>query len=161
MAALCSPPALFSDRKGNHKFSKWHQTLRSFALLPTKQVVYMAQLAIVFCLVLASEKKCSVLRADQGLLQQGSLGPWAAALGGGGCSLLGGAPSHSNGRLCQKSRFADRAWPLFLPAGSPAVFPVEWGSEKVKANIFFPLRRIKIFHPAQETISPLALGQAC
>lgn len=51
----------------------------------------------------------------------------------------------------QKNRFAgkERPGPLSLPTGSSAAFPVTRGSQKVKANIDFPLRRIKTSHPAQ------------
>lgn len=53
MPGSCNQLLLFTDRKGNHKSSEWHWGLESFAPFPTKQVVYMRELAIV----LALEKK--------------------------------------------------------------------------------------------------------
>lgn len=52
---------LFIDRKGNHKSSEWHWGLQSFASFPTKQVVYMRQLAIVLTL----EEKKRAFSAEQ------------------------------------------------------------------------------------------------
>lgn len=68
--------------------------------------------------------------------------------------------SHLNRKLCRKTRSADtqRPGPVSRPAGSSAVSPVNPGSEKVMASIFFPLRRIQILSPAQKlTVSPSTL----
>ena len=73
------------------------------------------------------------------------------------CPAAQGGTSHLNRKLCQKTRSADtqRPGPLSRQAGSSAVSPANPGSEKVKANISFPLRRIQIFPPPQKiTVSP-------
>lgn len=56
-APSLNPLLLFTHRKGNHRSSEWQWGLQSFASFPTKQVVSMRQLAIVFCLVWALEGK--------------------------------------------------------------------------------------------------------
>lgn len=131
-----------------------------FASFPTKQVGYTRQLAIVFCLVVTLEKKIMsfqqslVLSSSRswgcGLSRRGRVRERRDALPSPGPVLRGGH-AHFNRELCQKTRFAgkERPGPLFLPAGSSAAFPVTQGSEKAKANIYFPLSRIKISHPAQ------------
>lgn len=115
----------------------------------------MRQLAIVFYLVLPWDRKKRNELSAHSLLKQQSLGPGAVmprVRGVGsplfpGLSLRGGS-SHFNRKLCVKTRFADkqRSGSLFLPAGSSAVFPAKESSEKVKANIFFPLKWTQIFH---------------
>ena len=63
MPGSCNQLLLFTDRKGNHKSSEWHWGLESFAPFPTKQVVYMRELAIV----LALEEKRSTFFLQRGL----------------------------------------------------------------------------------------------
>lgn len=63
MPGSCNQLLLFTDRKGNHKSSEWHWGLESCAPFPTKQVVYMRELAIV----LALEKKRRTFFLQRGL----------------------------------------------------------------------------------------------
>lgn len=114
----------------------------------------MRQLAIVFYLVLPWDRKKRNELSAHSLLKQQSLGPGAVMprVRGGRFSPVPWSVTErrlltlQQEALCENQICRQRSGSLFLPAGSSAVFPAKESSEKVKANIFFPLKWTQIFH---------------